>query len=62
MEQRLKEGPTGNCSTWGSIMSADTKPDTVTVVKRHLVIGTWCGSSLGGLARPGTNADVEPSD
>jgi hypothetical protein len=26
MEQRLKEGPSGDCPTWGSILSEDTKP------------------------------------
>ena len=26
MEQRLKEGPSRDCPTWGSILSADTKP------------------------------------
>ena len=39
MEQRLKEGPTGDCSIWRSIMSADTKPNTVAMVKRHLMRG-----------------------
>jgi hypothetical protein len=42
MEQKLKEGPPGDCLTWGSILSADTKPYTVAVVKRHLLTGTWC--------------------
>jgi hypothetical protein len=49
MEQRLKEGPTMDCPTWGSILSADIKPDTV-VAKRSMLIGTWCGCSLGGSA------------
>jgi len=40
MEQRLKEGPTGDHPTWGSIMSADMKPNIVTVVKRHFLTGT----------------------
>ena len=39
MEQRLKERPTGDCPTWGSILSADTKPDTVAIAKRYL--RTW---------------------
>jgi hypothetical protein len=36
MEQRLKEGLTGDCPTWGPIKSEDTKHNTVAVVKRHL--------------------------
>ena len=40
MEQRLKEEPTKDCPTWGFIMSADTKPNTVAMVKRHLLTGT----------------------
>jgi hypothetical protein len=50
MEHRLKEGPSRDCPTWESIMSEDAKPDTVAVVKRHLLTGTWCGCSLGSLA------------
>jgi hypothetical protein len=49
VEQRLKQGPSGDCTTWGSIMHADTKPDTVAVVRRRLLTGTWCGGSLGDL-------------
>jgi hypothetical protein len=45
MRQRLKEGPTGNGSICGYIMSADSKPNTV-VVKRCFVTGTKCGCSL----------------
>ncbi|MFT2598218.1 hypothetical protein ACMWP3_25475, partial [Escherichia coli] len=40
MEQRVKEGPTRDCPTWGSIMSADTKPNTVLVVKKCLLTRT----------------------
>ena len=40
MEQRLKEEPTKDCPTWGSIMSADTKPNTVAMVKRHMLTRT----------------------
>lgn len=36
IEQRLKEGPSGNVSTWRYIMSADSKPNTVAKVKRCL--------------------------
>jgi hypothetical protein len=50
MEQRLKEEPSGDCPTWGSILSADTKPDAVAVAKRCLLTGTWCSCSLGGLS------------
>jgi len=39
MEQRLKEGPTRDSHTWGSIMSADTKPNTIAMVKRPLLTG-----------------------
>jgi hypothetical protein len=35
--------------TWGFILSADTKPYTIAVIKRHLLTGTWCGGLLGGL-------------
>jgi hypothetical protein len=48
MEQRLKEGPPEDCPTWVSILSADTKPYSVAMVKSHLLTGTWCGYSLGG--------------
>ena len=34
---------------WG-LNLAQTKPDTVAIAKRHLLTGTWCGFSLGGLA------------
>ena len=40
MEQNLKEGPTKDDPTWGPIMSADTKPNTVAVLERLLVTGT----------------------
>jgi hypothetical protein len=40
MEQRLKEGPSGYCTTWGFILSADTKPDIVAVANRLLLTGT----------------------
>ena len=58
MGQRLKEGPSRDCPTWGSILSAETKADTVPVVKRCLQTGTWSGSSLGGLA---SNWQLEPT-
>ena len=48
MEQRLKEKPYRDYPTWESILSADTKPDTVAMAKRCLLTGTWCGCSLGG--------------
>jgi hypothetical protein len=35
MEKRLKEGPTRSCPTGRSIMSTDTKHNTVAMVKRH---------------------------
>jgi hypothetical protein len=47
MLQRLKNGTSEDCTTWISILSADTKPDIVTLAKRHLLTGTWCGCSLG---------------
>jgi hypothetical protein len=50
MEKRLKEGPFRVYPTWGSILSADIKPDTIAVFKRYLLTGTWCGYSLGGSA------------
>jgi hypothetical protein len=50
MEQRLKEGPSGHCPTWGSILSTDTKSDTIDIAKRCLLTGTWCDWSLGGSA------------
>ena len=50
MEQRPKEVLSMDCSTLGSIMSADTKTNTVAVVKRHLVIDTWYVGSLGGMS------------
>ena len=37
MEQRLKGGPSEGCLTWGSSLSADTKPDIVAIAKRHLL-------------------------
>jgi hypothetical protein len=47
MEQRLKEKPYRDYPTWESILSADTKPDTVAIAKRRLLTETWCGCSLG---------------
>jgi hypothetical protein len=40
MEQRLKEGPIRNSPTWGYIICADTKPDTIVMVKTCLWTGT----------------------
>jgi hypothetical protein len=40
MEQRLREGPSGDCPTWESIFSADTRPESFAVAKRHLLVGT----------------------
>jgi hypothetical protein len=37
MEQRLKDGPSEDHLTWGSSLSADTKPDIVAIAKRHLL-------------------------
>ena len=34
MEQGLKEGPSRDFPTWGYIMAAVSKPDTVGVVKK----------------------------
>jgi hypothetical protein len=47
IELRLKEGPSGDCITWGFILSADTKHDTVAAAKRCLLKGTWCCSLRG---------------
>jgi hypothetical protein len=40
MEQRLKETPSQNCPTWGSILSADTIHDIVATVRRCLLTRT----------------------
>jgi hypothetical protein len=53
-EQRLKEGPTRDCPTWKSIMSADTKPNIVAVVKRNLV---W--QFLGRFSQQLPSADMD---
>ena len=37
MEQRLKDGPSEDHLTWGSSLSADTKPDIVAIAKRHFL-------------------------
>ena len=37
MEQRLREGTFRDFPTWESIMSADTKTDTVALVKNPLL-------------------------
>ena len=37
MEQRLKVGTSEDGPTCGSILSADTEPDTVAIAKRHLL-------------------------
>jgi hypothetical protein len=50
MKKRLKERPSGDCPTWGSILSADNNPDTVAVAKRLLLTESWCGYSSGGSA------------
>jgi hypothetical protein len=41
MEQRLKDRRSDDCPTLRSIISVDTKPNTVAVAKRHLLTGTW---------------------
>jgi hypothetical protein len=56
MEQRLKKGSAKDCPTWGSIMSADTKPNTVAVVRRNLVC-----QFLGRFGQQLSNADMEPN-
>jgi hypothetical protein len=43
-------GPSWDCHTWRSILSADIKPNIVVAAKRHLLIETWCGCSLGDSA------------
>ena len=50
MEQRLKEGPSRDCPSWKSTMSANTKPDTLAVGKGHLLTGTSHDGSLGDVA------------
>ena len=65
MKERLKEGPSVDCPTYGSIMFADTKPNTVAMVKRHLTRNlVW--PFLGRSGQQLTNADVDtwrqPSD
>ena len=42
--------------SWGYIMSADTKPNTVAVVRRNLVC-----QFLGRFGQQLSNADVEPN-
>jgi hypothetical protein len=37
---KMNERLTRNCPTWGPIMSAETKPNTVAMVKRCLLTGT----------------------
>jgi hypothetical protein len=46
MEHRLKYRPAKDCPTWRSILSADTKPNTVALAKMHLLTGTWYDCSL----------------
>ena len=45
MELRLNKGLNRERPTWGYIMFADTKPNTVAMVKRSLQTRTKCGSS-----------------
>jgi hypothetical protein len=59
MEQRLKERPSRDGPSWGSIPSADTKPNTVAVAMRHLLTEARCGCFLGWFCQHLTNADVE---
>jgi hypothetical protein len=56
--ERLKEGLSGDCTTWGFILSADTKPDTITIAKRHLLTGIWVWLVLGWFSQQLTNADM----
>ena len=58
MEQRLKEGPSRDCPSWKSTMSANTKPDTLAVGKGHLLTGTSHDGSLGDVA---SNWPSEPT-
>jgi hypothetical protein len=46
----LKEGPSRNNPTWGYIMSTDSKPNIVVIVKRHSQAGTKCVSPWGDKA------------
>jgi hypothetical protein len=60
MAQRLKEVTTRNGHIWGCIMSADTKPNTVAVVKRFLLQDRnqlW--QFLGRFGQRLANADVD---
>jgi hypothetical protein len=52
-EMRLKKCPSGDCPAWWFTLSTDTKTDTVAIAKRHLMIGTWCGCSMGVSASNG---------
>jgi hypothetical protein len=61
MENRLKEESTGDCPTWGSIMSADPKPSTTvahTRIKRCFLNPVWW-RFLGRSGQQLTKADVD---
>ena len=52
MEQ--KEGPTGDCPTWGCAMSANTKLSTVAVVKRQELAEQETSVAVPWEVRPAT--------
>jgi hypothetical protein len=51
VEQRLKERPSKDCPTWGSIPYTVTKPDTIVDAKNCMLTGAWYSSFLRGSAR-----------
>ena len=51
VEQRLKEKPSRDCPTWGSIAYADINPDTITDAKKLLLTGAWYSYPLRGSIR-----------
>ena len=51
MEHSLKERAAEDCCNYRSILSADTKSDTIADAKKCLLTGAWYVCALRGYAR-----------
>ena len=66
MEQRLKKGPSRDCPTWGSILSADIKPWHCCCFQEAFAVRNLVRLFPGRFCQHLTNADLDawsqPSD
>lgn len=50
MDWRLKEGPIRDFPAWEPFIFEDIEPNTIAMIKRHLLTGTYWGGSWGNPA------------